>query len=48
MSEPRYCDQHVVCNVRKDGDVKLDGKHIFVSSILSDERIGVLKAEEEL
>ena len=38
----------MVRKVRKDGDIKLEGKYIFISGVLSHERIALLKVEEQL
>ncbi|HEY3936185.1 MAG TPA: hypothetical protein VGL97_02040 [Bryobacteraceae bacterium] len=43
-----YSDQFVVRKVRKDGDIKLEGKYIFISGVLSHERIGLLEVAEQL
>jgi len=43
-----YSDQFVVRQVRKDGGIKLEGKHIFISGVLSHERIGLLLMEDQL
>jgi transposase InsO family protein len=48
LPEPEYGEQFLVRNVRKDGDIKLNGNYIFISGVLSHERIGLLKVEEEL
>jgi hypothetical protein len=43
-----YSDQFEVRKVRKGGDIKLEGKHIFISGVLSHERIGLLLVEDQL
>jgi len=48
LTQHEYSDQFVVRKVRKDGDIKLEGKYIFVSGVLSHERIGLLAVEEQL
>lgn len=42
-----YSEQLDVRKVRQDGDIKLEGKYIFVSGVLSHERIGLLQVEEQ-
>jgi hypothetical protein len=44
-AEPEYSEQFLVRSVRKEGDIKLDGEDIYVSGVLSHERIGLLKVE---
>jgi hypothetical protein len=48
LSEPEYSEQFLVRNVKKDGDIKLNGTYIFISGMLSHERIGLLQIEEDL
>ena len=48
LPEPEYSEQFLVRNVRKDGDIKLNGKYIFISGMLSHERIGLLNIEADL
>lgn len=48
LPELEYSEQFLVRNVRKEGDIKLNGKYIFISGVLSHERVGLLKVEEDL
>lgn len=48
LPEHGYTDQFVVRRVRKDGDIKLEGKYIFVSGVLSHECIGLSQVEDQL